>query len=430
MPQQEPDMMLSNSKRKVKLGSLKDGVQLTNDSGRLLLAQLCKQLQLPEHIDKAMQVYKQKGYKPSGLLMDMMWLQLKGGDYVWDLREGYSAGISTYYRLLELFVKNPEALAVLEGLQDRVVKQYYHNHPPEAVTLDQDATLIASDKEAAAYCYQGYKSYHPMQIYDGELCVAHEFRAGNASPANVMGVLQKAYCRLPQGIAVSYRGDSASYNRQLIQFCDAKGITYAIGGRMCKEIKTLIKQQSCWSELEPGIEYAEIPHATTWSQDHHRFIITRRRHSDERQSAYVQRDLDLESNMMTLEDHHYTCKLIVTNRQDDLDAIVRWSHKRCGYGEQMHDELKSDLAGSHLPSQHFEANEAWWHITVLAYNLQQFINRLAFKKRYRMKQIRHRLLVIPCRLVKHARSLILQLPPVIYEWYKKILVGISGLSPG
>ena len=424
-------MMIPEPRHKIKLGSLKKSTIVTNDSGRVLLTQLYRQLGLHQYLDQKLCRYKNQGYKPSGLLLDMMWLQSKGGDYVWDMREaGFKASASTYYRFLDLFRKYPQALDVLEGLQGRVVKQYYHNHTSKSVTLDQDATLIPCDKEQAAYCYKGHKAYHPMCIYDGDICVAHEFRSGEAAAQDIMPVFLKAYERLPKGVKVNYRGDSASYNQALIGFCDEHHISYAIGGRMCPEISMLIRQQKDWQELEPGLDYAELPHATTWSQDHHRFIVTRRQHSDGRQQAYEQQELDLFSNMMELNEHHYTLKLIVTNRSADLPSIIHWYHKRCGYGEHMHHELKADLAGGHLPSQQLEANAAWWHITVLAYNLQQFINQLAFNTRYRMKQIRHKLMVIPCRLVKHARYFTLQLPHQIYLLYDKVMRGIKLLDPG
>ena len=51
----------------------------------------------------------------------------------------------------------------------------------EQATLDMDATLVATHKQEALYCYQGYKAYQPLVTYwaEADLVVHSEFRDGN-----------------------------------------------------------------------------------------------------------------------------------------------------------------------------------------------------------------------------------------------------------
>ena len=81
-------------------------------------------------------------------------------------------------------------------------------------------------------------------------------------------------------------------------------------------------------------------------------------------------------------------------------------------GEEVHDVLKSDLAGGRLPSGLFGANAAWWAIAVLAFNLNSAMKRLVLGGQWvsrRLKGVRFALIALPGRVVRHARRLIIRL---------------------
>jgi len=78
----------------------------------------------------------------------------------------------------------PAANAHLDALAriNSDLSSFSHFQGAEKIaTLDMDATLIASGKESALYCYKGYKSYQPLNTWWAEqgIVLHTEFRDGN-----------------------------------------------------------------------------------------------------------------------------------------------------------------------------------------------------------------------------------------------------------
>ncbi len=103
---------------------------------------------------------------------------------------------------------------------------------------------------------------------------------------------------------------------------------------------------------------------------------------------------------------------LVTNRKGPGEGVIWWLRERCGKSEEVHSAMKSDLAGGQMPSGLFGANAAWWALTILAFNLNAAMKRLALAEswaRKRMKALRFHLIGLPGRVVGHARKLIIRL---------------------
>jgi hypothetical protein len=103
---------------------------------------------------------------------------------------------------------------------------------------------------------------------------------------------------------------------------------------------------------------------------------------------------------------------VVTNRKEDGDEVIWWLRKRCGNSEAVHSALKSDLAGGQMPSARFGANAAWWALSILAFNINAALKRLALGGEWmamRMKAMRFHLIGLPGRVVSHARKLVVRL---------------------
>ena len=94
------------------------------------------------------------------------------------------------------------------------------------------------------------------------------------------------------------------------------------------------------------------------------------------------------------------------------DQVIWWLRERCGKSEEVHSAMKSDLAGGQMPSGLFGANAAWWALTILAFNLNAAMKRLALGEKWepkRMKALRYHRIGLPGRVVAHARQLIIRL---------------------
>jgi len=307
--------------------------------------------------------------------------------------------------------------------------------PQREATLDQDASLIATHKAEALYGYLGDKTYQPMTTYWAEQdMVAHsEFRDGNV-PANFQNLraLQEALAALPEGVVkVYFRGDTAANQKELLRYC-AEGkserfgvIEFAVGVDVTAEFKHAVAEvaEEEWQPLEREVdgqrvkteqEWAEVCFVPNWTAQRkegpvYRYLAIRELLG---QAGLPGLEAQLPFPRMSFGQRQYKVFGMVTNRDISGDKLIWWQRARCGKGEEIHKIMKEDLAGGHLPSARFGANAAWWSMTVLAFNLNSLMKRLALPAGWapkRLKAIRFGFINLAGRVVSRARQLIIRL---------------------
>lgn len=325
----------------------------------------------------------------------------------------------------------------LQGLMkingDFIASVQKHNFCKEA-TLDQDATLAATQKKNALFSYEGYKAYQPFNTWwaEQQMIIHTEFRDGNV-PAGYeqLRVFIDSLAMLPPGVTTVYlRSDTAGYQHDLLKYCE-KGtnerfgrIEFAIGCDVTREFKKAVAEAEEWKpfmkevkgEMKPtGKEWAEVcfvPNAIGHSKNApvYRYLATRELLRQEELPGMEQQELPFPT--MTLEQKRYKIYGIVTNRIIDGNTLINWYHKRCGKSEEAHSVMKEDLAGGMFPSSLFGVNAAWWWIMVLAFNLNTAMKNLVLKKSWmpkRMKAIRFSLIALPGRIIERSRELFVRL---------------------
>ena len=305
-------------------------------------------------------------------------------------------------------------------------------------TLDMDATLVETHKQEALYSYKKHKAYQPLSTYwaEAELIVHSEFRDGNV-PAGYqqLRVLRESLEYIPCGVEeVLLRSDTAGYQKELLKYC-AEGrdkrfgvIEFAVGVAVTEEFKRAIGEvtEEEWHELRrregscemlTGQQWAEVCFVPNWighskNGPEYRYIAIRERLRKPPLPG-MEDQLELSTPIMEMPDRGwYKVTGVVTNRDLPGDELIRWYRQRCGKGEEVHGVLKEDLAGGRLPSRLFGANAAWWAITVLAFNLNSALKQLALGGEWvskRLKALRFGLISIAGRVVRHARTLIINL---------------------
>jgi hypothetical protein len=135
-----------------------------------------------------------------------------------------------------------EGLAAVSGQAVRYPRQ---RHPVREATLDVDATILESDKQAAKPTYDGRRGYQPVLVpwAEQDVTVADEFRDGNvpAGSGNPR-VVQKALEALPPGVErVRVRGDSALYEHGLLDWLTTGGKGFAVSADMSRELRAVIE---------------------------------------------------------------------------------------------------------------------------------------------------------------------------------------------
>ena len=334
----------------------------------------------------------------------------------------------------------PEESRALEGLgrvnQD-LVQRFGERCPDQKIaTVDQDATIIESQKREALYTYAGSRGYQPMLAVWAEMdaILADEFRDGNV-PAQMapLTVAKAAFAALPKTVtSYYYRGDSACHEKGLLRWLlDEKRadgppgfIGFAISVRMSEALRAAILEvpEQEWKaygkpQADVDRECAEVVFVSGEESEPKsakplRYIAIRLR----------QRQGGLFSDGSSV--LHFA---VLSDIWDwEPVKLIEWHREKAGTIERVHDVLKNDLAAGVLPSKYFGANAAWLRLVVIAYNVLTALKRLALPADLltaRPKRLRFLIFYTAGRLVHHARQMHLRVARAI----EKIVVWMQAI---
>jgi len=295
--------------------------------------------------------------------------------------------------------------AVVSALQGRVVQ--------ETATLDVDATILESDKQAAQATYDGRRGYQPVFVLwaEQDVIVADEFRDGNVpAGSGNLRLVKRAVEALPKGVkAIRVRGDSALYETELLRWLEAQKIEYAISADMSRELSAAVRAlpESAWSlereEADALRQWAEVVFVPGEGEFHKDAPCLRR--------YLAIRILKKQGSLFSDgSDRRHFC--VATNRAGEGLEILRWHRGKAGTIEHAHDVLTNELAAEALPSQKFGANAAWVRLNVLLYNLLSSFKRIALPGEFlkaKPKRLRFLLFNVVGKVVRHARETLLRL---------------------
>jgi hypothetical protein len=262
---------------------------------------------------------------------------------------------------------------------------------------DTSVLIVYGHQEKARKGYNpkkpGRLSYHPFFCFEGQTrdCWSGELYPGNTHPASVVIlVLEKALIKLPSTVRKKYfRGDKAFFDKKLAKFLEIQGFRYAIVARLTKPIKQRITQLR-YRWVSSQISMAEFYYQPYSWEKQHRFIVIRRLILEE------------PSEQLTLfKIGKYNYQVIVTNLE--LKPITVWRfYNRRATAELIIRELKEGYATGKIPTKYFEANSAFFQMTLFAYNLLSWFKRLHLPEQYRrmtIESLRRRFFVVPAELV-------------------------------
>jgi hypothetical protein len=294
---------------------------------------------------------------------------------------------------------------VQAGAVRRIAKLYAEEGQKLSIaTIDQDATIIESHKQAALSHYEGGRGYQPMVAVwaEADLVVADEFRDGNVPARQApLTCAQMAFAALPETIQARYfRGDSACHENELIGWLKHPDRAQEPGGRIGfavsavmsaelaaamvkvdhKEWKTFATEDD--GTLRQWAEVEFVPGETVEKKDSKplRYVGLR--------LLKAQGSLFADGS----DRHHHA---VLTNLDWEGAKLLNWHREKAGTIEHVHDEVKNALGGGHMPSQHFAANAAWFKVALLAYNLASAIKGLCFSPEERTARFKkYRLLLV------------------------------------
>jgi hypothetical protein len=286
------------------------------------------------------------------------------------------------------------------------IAQHYaeQGQPLTQATVDQDATIIESHKEAALSHYEGGRGYQPMVAVwaEADLVLADEFRDGNVpAKQSPLTCAQMAFAALPPTIKERYfRGDSACHENELLNWLKHPDRAKEPGGRIGFAVSAVMSQ-----ELAAVI--AKVPDPTwqtfgteddgtlrQWAEVE---FVPGEAHEkkDSQPLRYVGLRLLKAQGVLFADgsDRHFHA--VITNQRWDGARLLQWHREKAGTVEHVHDEIKNGLGGGHMPSQHFAVNATWFKLALISYNIASAIKGLCFSPEERTARFKkYRLLLV------------------------------------
>jgi len=294
---------------------------------------------------------------------------------------------------------------VQSGLVRRIAKLYEKQGQAQRIgTVDQDATIIESHKQAAYYHYEEGRGYQPMVAVwaEADLVLADEFRDGNVpAKQDPLTCAKLAFAALPETVTQRYfRGDSACHENGLLDWLNAPDREKELGGRIGFAVSAVMSAPLAQALRKiPETEwktFGQEDDGTLRQSAEVDFVPgAKYEHKDRQPLRYVGLRLLKPQGVLFGDgsDRHFHA--VVTNQTMDGGRLLDWHREKAGTVEHTHDEVKNELGGAHVPSQRFGVNSAWFKISLLTYNLVSAIKGLCLEGEERSARMkRFRLLLI------------------------------------
>ena len=312
----------------------------------------------------------------------------------------------------------PATLPRLRRLHDNLLARLMIKPAsPRRIIFDLDSTVLVlyGKQERAHVGYNpkkpGRPSYHPLLCFNGitKDYWHGELRSGDTHTATgIREFLEASFAKVPPSVTtVSIRADKGFYDHTIIEQLESTHARFVIVARLTSPIKRKLTAL-LYRRYTSGIETAEFRHPIKVGHTEYRFVVIRRP---------IPEDPSEQLTLFTL--GKYTYQVLVTNLR--LTPLNTWKfYNGRAAVELLIKELKGDYPLAKIPTKHFAANEAYFHILLFSYNLINWFKRLCLPKDLQhvtLTTLRSRLLLIPGVLTKSGNRPTLKLPANF--WYKE-----------
>jgi Transposase DDE domain group 1 len=307
-------------------------------------------------------------------------------------------------------------------------------------TIDLDGTDVecyGSNKDGIAYSYKGARVGRPHVATWAEAGVvtAADLLCGDEDPRPGAGsLIERSVATLrAAGVTVrpKVRGDVGYFAKDIAWAAVQAGCDFSLGVTRNPAVwrAAMAIPQRAWRKAKrmKGAQVAVCDYTPAgWPPGTVtvvRRVKVRARDISTDPRARRRRTIPKDQLALALDgqvDHVYAYSFIATNVDVSTPAkavaVEAWHRMRTDIEDRIRD-AKHGAALRHLPSGTRAANTLWMWGALLAVNLSAWLQELAGldngdgRGRSHLGTLRHRLLMIPARLVRHAGQLTLRLPP-------------------
>jgi len=260
-----------------------------------------------------------------------------------------------------------QMLPRLRALHDQFLQRMTDRpHRPARLIFDVDSTVLVlhGRQENARMGYnpikRGRPSYHPLLCFEGQSkdYWHGELRPGDAHrAAGVQTLLQACFAkRTEPRQRVIVRADMGYYDGTFVRWLEENQAHFVIVAKLTAPVKRKLPGLR-YHMVSRGIEAAEFEHQLHHLPHAFRFAVICRPQPEK---------LTAQFTLSKLGRYHY--QVMVTNLELQPLNLWRFCSDRAGI-ELIIRHLKGDYAIGAIPTRHFFANETYFHLLPLAYNL-------------------------------------------------------------
>jgi Transposase DDE domain group 1 len=444
---------------------------LTANAGLVAVTELCGRLGVIEAVDAAVGPIKQRdrGFSAGELLAGIAAAQLAGEDFltgldrqradvagqlltpVPGLASTTAAGLARRITPAQWEAVEHGLAAVTGRMLDLVPAGRAAALAEGPVTIDLDTTdveVYGRKKRGVAYNHQGQRVGRPHVATwaETETVLAADLGDGTDDPrATAPDLLRRALAALPPRARasgrVAMRADAGYFAGQLARAARDARISFAIGAKRIAPLWRLlagIAEQDWHDAIDmDGAQVAAAEYCPDWWPADTRLLIRRVALDPEQVSADPRsrrrRTLHPDQRALPIPELAqqpaiYAYSFIMTNLDvsspDKAIAAEYWYRQRTTV-ENIFRDSKPGAALRHLPSGYPQVNLAWMWGALLAATMAAWLHQLTAITagqdilaghgvrggKAMIATLRWRLIAVPGRLVRHARHLILRLPP-------------------
>jgi len=315
----------------------------------------------------------------------------------------YGASTSQMGRFETEVLTQPKNLQVLMDLPGKWIERIRKQKPPWKLILDMDSSVSETYGQQEGSAYNGYfgcTCYHPLFCFnqDGDVERAM-LREGNVPSADDWrSVLEPVVMRYRgKPLKRLFRGDAAFARPGVYELLEQEQYRYAIrlpaNEVLQRQVEHLLTRPVGRPPNEPVVWYESFSYqAGTW--DRSRRVVAKVEWHKEELFPRV--------------------GFIVTNLAWAEERVVRFYNGR-DTAEQWIKEGKNAVKWTRLSCHDFVDNQVRLQLFVLAYNLGNFLRRLALPvsvRHWTLTTLREKLIKIGAKVVRHARYVVFQLAEV------------------